>query len=206
MRRALLATLALLVFPAAAQADFTVSDVERPTPVSAYAGRVVWSQYDASIAGYRLLEAHASPAGQVTTVLTVAPRSVPFDADVGPGADGAPTVVYSRCATEPRLGADQLPVWATGRGCDVYRFTLGACARRGWTASAPATRPSSCRASGATGSRSGASTSSGPARAASIRTSTSAAAGVASASPAGCGARPGCRGRRRSTWRASASA
>jgi len=125
MRRALLATLALLVFPAAAQADFTVSDVERPTPVSAYAGRVVWSQYDASIAGYRLLEAHASPAGQVTTVLKVAPRSVPFDADVGPGAAGRPTVVYSRCATEPRLGADQLPVWATGRGCDVYRFTLG---------------------------------------------------------------------------------
>ena len=85
----------------------------------------MWSQFDAAIAGYRLLEAHASPAGQVTTVLPVAPRSVPFDADVGPGADGAPTVVYSRCATEPRLGADQLPVWATGRGCDVYRFALG---------------------------------------------------------------------------------
>src|SRR3954454_1833359 len=125
MRGVLLATLALTVFPAAARADFTVAAVERPTPVSAYAGRLVWSQYDASIAGFRLLEAHASPAGRVTTQLPVPPRSVPFDADVGPAADGVPTVVYSRCATEPRLGADGLPIWATGRGCDVYRLALG---------------------------------------------------------------------------------
>jgi hypothetical protein len=125
MRGVLLATLALLAFPAAARADFTVSAVERPTPVSAYAGRLVWSQYDASIAGFRLFEAHASPGGQFTTQLQVPPRSVPFDADVGPGAGGAPAVVYSRCSREPRLGADGLPIWATGRGCDVYRFALG---------------------------------------------------------------------------------
>jgi hypothetical protein len=125
MRHVALAIAAVLLFPAAARADFTVATVERPTPVSAYQGRLVWSQYDAAIAGYRLYEAHASPNGQVTTPLPVALRSVPFDADVGPGADGAPTVVYSRCATEPRLGADRLPVWATGRGCDVYRFPLG---------------------------------------------------------------------------------
>ena len=115
--------------PAAARADFTVATVERPTPISAYAGHVIWSQYDAGIAGFRLFEAHASPAGQVTTQLAAAPRSVPFDADIGPGADGAPTVVYSRCATEPRLGADQLPIWATGRGCDVYALPLGATTR-----------------------------------------------------------------------------
>jgi hypothetical protein len=125
MRAVLPIMLALLVFPAAARADFTVSEAERPTPVSAYAGRLVWSHYDAAIAGYRLLEAHAGPAGQVTTSLPVAPRKVPFDADVGPGAGGRPTVVYSRCATEPGFGADRLPVWATGSGCDVYRFTLG---------------------------------------------------------------------------------
>src|SRR3954468_10848784 len=106
MRGVLLATVTLLVLPVAARADFTVADVQRPTPVSAYAGRLVWSQYDASIAGFRLVEAHASPSGEVTTQLPVPPRSVPFDADVGPGANGAPTVVYSRCATEPRLGAD----------------------------------------------------------------------------------------------------
>jgi hypothetical protein len=126
VRRAVLALVVLLVFPAAARADFTVSAVERPTPVSAYAGRLVFSQYDAAAGVYRLLESHASPAGQVTTPLPVAPRNVPFDADVGPSADGRPAVVYSRCATaEPRLGADGLPIWASGRGCDVYQYVLG---------------------------------------------------------------------------------
>src|SRR4051794_10060048 len=125
MLRVALVFAAVLAFPPAARAEFTIATVERPTPVSAYAGRVVWSSYDAAIAGYRLFEAHSSPDGLVTTRLPVAPRSVPFDADVGPGALGVPTVVYSRCATEPRLGTDQLPVWGTGRGCDVYRFALG---------------------------------------------------------------------------------
>ncbi|WP_028066087.1 hypothetical protein [Solirubrobacter soli] len=120
--RVVVAVAVLLLFPAAARADYTVATVERPTTVSAYAGHVVWSQFDGS--SYRLYEAHASPAGQVTTQLAAAPRSVPFDADIGPGADGTPTVVYSRCATEPKL--DQLPIWATARGCDVYRLALGA--------------------------------------------------------------------------------
>jgi hypothetical protein len=126
VRRAVLALVCLLVFPAVARADFTVATVQRATPVSAYAGHVVWSQYEGG--AFRLYEAHASTAGQVTTALPVPPRAVPFDADVGPGADGAPTVVYSRCTTEPRLGIDRVPVWATGRGCDVYAFPLGAAA------------------------------------------------------------------------------
>lgn len=118
-------TLVLLAgFPAAARADYTVAPVERATPVSAYAGHVVFSRYDAGV--YRLVEAHGSPSGLITTVLPVAPRAVPFDADAGPAADGTPTVVYSRCATDPRLGADGIPLWATGRGCDVYRLALGA--------------------------------------------------------------------------------
>jgi hypothetical protein len=124
VRRAVLALVLLGVFPAAAHADFTVSPVARPTPVSAYAGHLVWSQFDPSIAGFRLMEAHAGPAGEQTTTLGVAPRSVPFDADAGPAAGGTPTVVYSRCATEPRLGDDGIPLWATGRGCDVYRLAL----------------------------------------------------------------------------------
>jgi hypothetical protein len=126
VRRAVLALAGLLLFPAVARADYTVATVSRATPVSAYAGHVVWSQYENG--AFRLYEAHASPAGPVTTALPVPPRAVPFDADVGPGADGTPTVVYSRCATEPRLGTDGLPVRATGRGCDVYAFALGAAA------------------------------------------------------------------------------
>src|SRR4051794_14631467 len=122
-RRAyLLAALVSLVTPSAARADFTLSTLERPTPVSAYAGHVVWSRYDIAAGAFRLMEAHASTAGLVTTTLPVPPRAVPFDADVGPDANGAATVVYSRCATEPRLGGVDLPgpaglpVWATGRG------------------------------------------------------------------------------------------
>jgi hypothetical protein len=124
--RVALAVALLLFLPAAARADYSVATVEKPTPVSAYAGHIVWSQWDGS--AYRLYEAHASTTGQVTTQLAAAPRGVPFDADIGPGAAGAPTLVYSRCATEPRLGADQLPIWATGRGCDVYELPLGATA------------------------------------------------------------------------------
>jgi hypothetical protein len=124
VRRAVVVLAVAVLFPAAARADFTVASVDRPTPVSAYAGRLVWSQFDPAANVFRLMEAHASPVGQQTTQLPIAPRAVPFDADVGPGADGVPTVVYSRCATEPRLGDDRFPVWATGRGCDVYRFAL----------------------------------------------------------------------------------
>jgi hypothetical protein len=126
VRRAVLALVLLLVLPAAARADFTVATVARPTPVSAYAGHLVFSQYDAAAGVFRLMESHASPAGQVTTPVAVAPRSVPFDADIGPGTGGAPTVGSARCATEPRLDADQLPIWATGRGCDVFELPLGA--------------------------------------------------------------------------------
>src|SRR5262245_61149589 len=121
MRVAVL-VVALMLPAAPARADFTVAPVQRPSPISAYAGHVVFSQYGAD--GYRLMEAHASPTGEIVTPLDVTPRDVPFDADIGPGPDGTPTVVYSRCATEPRLGADGLPIWATGRGCDVYALPL----------------------------------------------------------------------------------
>src|SRR4051794_12386998 len=47
----------------AARADFTVAPLDRPTPVSAYAGHVVFSRYDGS--AFRLVETHASAAGQV---------------------------------------------------------------------------------------------------------------------------------------------
>ena len=56
----------------------------------------------------------------------VAQRSVPFDADAGPGRDGQPVVVYSRCRQEPTLTAGLAPTpdWQTARGCDVYELPL----------------------------------------------------------------------------------
>jgi hypothetical protein len=51
---------------------------------------------------------------------------VPFDADLGPDADGQAAVVYSRCATEPppdyrRTGR---PIWGRAKGCDLYEFSF----------------------------------------------------------------------------------
>src|SRR6478735_5084400 len=129
---AMICAIAGLVVPAVARAEYTVAETSRPTPVSAYAGSLIWSRYDAALGAYRLMETHASPAGAQTTALPVPPRAVPFDADIGPDAEGAPTVVYSRCTIEPQLagtvlaGPAGMPVWATGRGCDIYRYRLGA--------------------------------------------------------------------------------
>jgi hypothetical protein len=113
--------------PAVALADEVVATPSRPTPVSAYGGRVAWSQFDATRGVYFLM----SRAAGVTTTVPVAPRSVPFDVDLGPDQNGDTVAAYSRCARDPaaRNGAignaiAQLPDWSTGRGCDLYRFTF----------------------------------------------------------------------------------
>ena len=38
----------------------------------------------------------------VTSRVPVRPRSVPFDADLGPDVNGETVAAYSRCAREPR--------------------------------------------------------------------------------------------------------
>ena len=110
----------------------------------------------------------------------------------------APPAAHRRLlALRDRAAPRRRPTPGLGHRPRLRRLPLRARrrrARRASTASAPATRPSSCRASGATGSRSGASTSSAPARAASTRTSTCAAAGRRSASPAGCAGETGLPG------------
>lgn len=66
-------------------------------------------------------------AGSVK-VLPVAPRSVPFDLDLGPDRSGATALVYSRCAQEPpptRVGDTRQRVsYAGGRGCRIYRYSF----------------------------------------------------------------------------------
>ena len=57
----------------------------------------------------------------------MAPRSVAFDVDLGPGPDGHLTAAYSRCRTEPRTEAfDGMVLPWTGRGCDLYRYDVSA--------------------------------------------------------------------------------
>jgi hypothetical protein len=87
--------------------------VDRPTPIAAYGGRVVWSRRTAAGDAYQLMTA----AGGVTSAVPVATRSVAFDVDLGPGVDGTPVAVYSRCARE-----GPVTNYLGGHGCDIYRF------------------------------------------------------------------------------------
>jgi len=96
--------------------------------LSAYDGYVVFSEYDPTAKDWRLLAWHG---GSVDT-LAAAPRDMPFDADAGPAANGAPTVVYSRCTQDPPASPSELaggqyvrePDWASARGCRIYELAL----------------------------------------------------------------------------------
>jgi hypothetical protein len=114
-----------LAWPATALADEVIATATRPTPVSAHAGRIVWSSYDAGQQAFFLTQR----VGGVTSRVPVRPRSVPFDVDLGPDASGETVAAYSRCskdppARDPRIGnaIAHMPDWARGRGCDLYRF------------------------------------------------------------------------------------
>lgn len=68
-----------------------------------------WSGYDPAVRGFRL---RLSVRGMTVTP-ALAPRSRPFDVDLGPLAGGGTGAVYSRCTTE-----------AARSGCDVYLYDL----------------------------------------------------------------------------------
>jgi hypothetical protein len=106
----------------------TKSDVQtlHPLPalsaIVAYNGYVVWSELDPGTGSWYLLDWHSG----ITSRLPVPPRSVPFDADVGPDAAGKPVAVYSRCRKEP-IGQGGLALysdWMTASGCDLYEIGL----------------------------------------------------------------------------------
>jgi hypothetical protein len=131
MRRLPIATLALLTLTYlvpgnAASADELIATVARPTTISALDGRIVWSDYDPASRSYFLTQR----LNGVTSRLPVDPRSVPFDLDLGPDADGKPVAAYSRCRRDPpprsrpRGELAQLPEWRRGRGCDLYLYSF----------------------------------------------------------------------------------
>jgi hypothetical protein len=108
-----------------ALADETIATVALPTPVSAHAGRLAWSSFDPARGAYVLM----TRVGGVTSEVPIRPRSVPFDVDLGPDTNGDTIAAYSRCSREPprrnpAIGNvfTQLPDWARGRGCDLYKF------------------------------------------------------------------------------------
>ena len=109
----------LVAAPAAAQ---SVATLDRSTPIAAYGGRLLWSSFDPATRTYGLV----TRVGGVTTAVPVARRSVPFDADLGPGPSGSVVAVYSRCATEVVASGSFGPsLYGKGRGCDLYAFDFG---------------------------------------------------------------------------------
>ncbi|HEV2769374.1 MAG TPA: hypothetical protein VGV40_04240 [Solirubrobacteraceae bacterium] len=99
------------------------------TKVAAYGDVVVWSER--SPEGAFRLVADRGPDGEPAP-LPVGQRGAPFDVDVGPGPDGRPVAVYSRCAREPRPLPATWPAVApaTGRGCDLFAYSFATRAER----------------------------------------------------------------------------
>lgn len=125
MRRLLvfLSMVAAIVPQTAAGADRVVATVDTATPVSGYRGNVLWSQRDPATGHFALTY---SASGAAPRTLPVAQRTVPFDADLGPGPDGLPLAVYSRCRREPAISTplSQSVVYTDGRGCRLYRLDV----------------------------------------------------------------------------------
>ena len=105
---------AALLPAAAAAAETTVAAVDGPTPIREHTGVAVLSVFDREAGVFRLA---VSRDGAPPEPLPVPPRTVAFDADIGPEVDGGLTVVYSRCATEA-AGARR------PRGCDLFQLAL----------------------------------------------------------------------------------
>jgi hypothetical protein len=111
------ATAVGLAAPARAQAPLQLPG---PTTVSAYRGTIAFSELSPASHRWSLM----LRTGDTVTAANVAPRSVPFDVDLGPDAHGRTVAVYSRCATEPTpiptTGAIAYP--SRARGCRVYLY------------------------------------------------------------------------------------
>jgi hypothetical protein len=131
MRLIAVTVLALLALAAPAAAEVrTLAEVHTPgrgeeltafPVIDAFGGHVVWSDYDATIGAWRLME----HGGGATRALPVAPRRTPFDVDLGPDGRGGVTAAYSRCLGGLRLHLPTPQEFRAGRhGCDLYAFSF----------------------------------------------------------------------------------
>jgi len=107
-----LVSVLLVVVPAHA-ADELLGPLPGGARLSAYGGWVVFSS-PTGTGAWTLKTWHEGVVADVG----VAASAVPFDADVGPGTSGLPTVVYSRCGVTPIPDAPP-------RDCDVFSVELG---------------------------------------------------------------------------------
>lgn len=125
-----LSVLALLV-PTARAGDDVVVRTSFPTPIAAYGGWLAWSDRDASTGAFRLVLRSPTSNGAARRP-AIAPRSVPFDVDLGPGVGGGVVAAYSRCKTEPaQQGGYPTPMaYHSGRGCVPYVLNVAGGAER----------------------------------------------------------------------------
>ncbi len=138
---------AALSGPAAAATSpaITVQRIERQSNISAYGRHVVWSRFDAQAREFRLVAADVANPDAEPVLLPVAGRSIAFDVDLGPGADGQTVAAYSRCAREPTLDYYGQKLWPkNASGCDIYTydFTSGKEAKLAASSSADEFLPS----------------------------------------------------------------
>ena len=109
------ALLAAVLAPAAHAAQ-TIATEQRATQISAWAGTVVWSSYDATTNDYHLV---VSRNGAAPQRLAVAPSANAFDVDLGTNRSGSTYAVYSRCTTPATQNTPPTD-------CDLYRLSIAA--------------------------------------------------------------------------------
>jgi hypothetical protein len=98
----------MMVSPAAAAADVTISSDRTATNVSAHHGQLVWSRAGAD-GRSRLMRR----VGGENRRVPVRPKDGLFDPDTGTSRRGNQVIVYTRCAG------------LSGIGCDVWRYNEG---------------------------------------------------------------------------------
>jgi len=108
------ALLAAVLAPAAHAAPTTIATEQRATPISAWAGTVVWSSFDATTNDYHLV---VSRNGAAPQRLAVAPSANAFDVDLGTNRSGSTYAVYSRCTTAATQNTPPTD-------CDLYRLSI----------------------------------------------------------------------------------
>ncbi|HEY2162203.1 MAG TPA: hypothetical protein VGH24_12920 [Solirubrobacteraceae bacterium] len=125
-RRRALAVIAYLCAAAAAlpaataSAATTIAVEPYASKLAAYGGVLAWSHWNATLAEFQLMARY----GGSDHLLPVAPRSVPFDVDLGPDASGHTVAVYSRCGQDRSawtLGPEFGSFAAPGQ-CVLYRY------------------------------------------------------------------------------------
>lgn len=134
MRRLVVAAAVALhvAVPAAAAPSGTVyAGPGGATVVAAGAGWRAWSERPLFSSEWRVVV--RAPRANLRYRPAIAPRTVPFDLDIGRDEDGNDVAAYSRCDRDPALdgavnpyGAGGLPQYASGEGCSVRVLNLTA--------------------------------------------------------------------------------